>query len=314
MVAIHTLPDPPGYGRKRSGLLAPKAIPERLPDFDAPRRGATLQRHAANNILGVSDAATPAEREEGRVWYPKVHDATAKGAKQHGMSMLHASGVVAAVSPNMDFDSNNIHAFGQISKLMTNPDHMAALHRSLGNRNPGGQQTRSAEWKSIVTQHYPEISKAPDVNIHKATRMFQGEDPHQVLNARTAYKTNSFMHNIADPSMTHNPASGKPMATVDGRAADVARNTMVPWTTDRGIGTSQNVRGGTTRGEHFANAYHDAADIASAEEKRPVLPSEMQARTWVTGKRIERAMPGARRSRTTGAVITGPVRSGQNYV
>lgn len=303
---------PPGNRSTISGLSLPSQMP-RLADLSRP----SMKRRAVNNIVAVHDMGTKAEKQEGDEWYPKVNEATAKGVKQLGLpSMMHGAGIVSAVSPNMDFENNNIHAFGELSKFHSNPEHVAVLHRSLANvvpseKNSGRMVQKRTPEMSDVLKQYPNIAKAPDVGIYKAGRLMNHEDPDTVINPRSAYKTNSFMHHIADPSMNTSPHTGRPMATMDGRAHDIGANNMMTWGTDRGIGSSGGKK--PSRGEEFADSYERAGKVIGAEESKPIPNSAVQARTWVIGKRLEKSMPGARRSSATREVIGGPKRVGQPY-
>lgn len=225
------------------------------------------QRMAATHVANMYDRTPKPLQTEGRLWYPKVHDATAKGAKQLGISTHHAAGIVAAVSPNMDWDRNNIDAFGELSSLK--PHEWDAIHRA----HAAGLGA-TPEVKSILKGKG--ISAAPVPNLVKAHRIMQGEHPDVVLPRRTAPKTNAFARNIADPG------SAGPV-TIDGRAHDIAVNSLRPWTSSRGINSADLARGGTSRYEHFEGAYRNAA-AATGE-----LPHDMQAITWVGGKALERS-------------------------
>lgn len=279
---------------------------DRLIQFDGkdvgPRQGPARKRQVVNSVMSVHDQGTPAEQREGSEWYPKVHDATAKGARRFKLdSTLHGAGVVAAVSPQMDWDNNNIHAFSELASLKQH--HWDAIARS----NAAGKRT--AEVSDLLRGM--SISRAPDSGLLKAHRIMLGEHPDSVLDPRSAPKTNSFAHNIADPSATVNPHTGRTLATIDGRAHDIGINRMLPWEADRGISSQAGARGGITRYEHFADAYGQAARIVSAEGPRDITPSEMQARTWVIGKRYEQHLPGAKMS--GGKPWQGPPRVGQTY-
>lgn len=282
--------------------LAPGQF-DRLVKFDGPgvgpRQGPARKRQVVANIMAVHDQGTPEEHQAGSLWYPKVHDATEKGVRQHGLdSTLHGAGIVAAVSPQMDWDNNNIHAFSELAGLKSHQ--WDAISRSSQG------EKRNPEAAGIL--HGMSISRAPDSGLLKAKRIMDGEHPDTVLNPRTAPKTNSFAHNIADPSRKMSPHdSAKPLATIDGRAHDIGVNRYLPWEAARGISSMSAKPSGTTRYEHFASAYHSAANIAGAESGHDMAPSEMQARTWVIGKRMERTAPGARSNR-------GPNRLGQAYV
>jgi hypothetical protein len=241
------------------------------PDLTQPGQFRAAVRHVSN----VHAAGTPEEHEHGRIWYPKVHDATAKGARQLGISHMHAAGLVAALSPNMDFDRNNIGAFHEIAH-MGSQQWDAITHSATATKNgPYHQRTQAAHDALRGTS----LSVASDGALLKAHRILQGEHPDDVMPRRTNPKTNAFAHAIHDPE-------GSPHVTIDGRAHDIANNEMWPWTyTGRGISSAGLKSGKPTRYEAFEDTYRTAAKAAD------VHPNVMQARTWVTGKRIEKQAP-----------------------
>ena len=62
-------------------------------------------------------------------WYGQVHDAVGKS----GLGLTRGAGIVAAVSPNMDFENNNIHALREVQEMK--PEHWDLIRR----RRPGRQ-------------------------------------------------------------------------------------------------------------------------------------------------------------------------------
>lgn len=255
-------------------------------------------RASVRNIANVHQAALPHEVQSGRDWYPKVHDAVSKGIKGTSMTHKQGSGLVAALSPNMDFDKVNIPAFGEIHKL-TSGDwqaiHASHATRSFRGENAEGkaQFSRSDEASDVLKGM--SLSQQSDSNLIKAHRILQGEDPEDVLPRGTAPKTNSFMSNIHDPH-------GSPHVTIDARAHDIAQDRMDPWTySGRGI-TSADLKssrnptlasgkpnkrfGQKSRYEHFENAYRTASGVVGEEH-----PTAMQAITWTAGKRLEKSAP-----------------------
>jgi hypothetical protein len=274
-----------------SGANEPKYKASDFPRMDVTQP--SQFRAAVRHVSNVHEAGTPEEHKAGSLWYPKVHDAVAKGAKELGISHLHASGLVAAVSPSMDFDRNNIGAFHEMAKL--GGSQWDAIHHSALATPGGKQHIRTPAAREAL--HGLSLSTAADGALLKAHRIIQGEHPDDVMPARTNPKTNSFMHAIHDPS-------GSGLTTIDGRAHDIGQNQMWPWEySGRGISsaalkTSQsptlasgkpNKRFGVrTRYEHFSDAYHAAAQASD------VHPNEMQARTWLTGKRLEKTRPDGR--------------------
>lgn len=244
------------------------------------------QRLAATNIANIYDRADAKTQQEGREWYGRVHDATAKGVRRRGLSVEQGAGLVAAVSPNMDWERNNIDAFKELSSIK--PHEWDAIHQA----HAAGQTNNAV--RGILAGKG--IASAPLGGLVKAHRIMQGEDVDDVLRRRTAPKTNSFAHNIARPDVAG-------PVTIDGRAHDIAANVRMPWKTGRGIGSADLARG-TSRYEHFEGAYRAAAGAVGE------LPHDMQAITWVQGKKMEReGLTASGRPRKVGVP-----RVGQPYV
>lgn len=221
----------------------------------------TLTRYrrdkAVENIKAVfylSDGRTIAD---GLTWYRRVNEAAARDARGTSTNLEGAAGIVAAVSPSMDWEGNNMHAVRELHTLT------------------------SADWREIAAGDRSPVrgmsmSSATTKNLLKAHRILAGESPALVLDIRTAPKTHSFFRNIFDPS------TGE-FVTIDGRAHDIAVNRMVQWRTDRGISSASNVRGTQTRYEFLAECYIRAA------RELGILPHQLQAITWEQGKRIEKS-------------------------
>lgn len=240
--------------------------------------------------------ATPDEvREAGHNWYANVHDAAQKAAREGGKTTRQAAGVVAAVSPNMDWERNNIHAFHEIDQLT--PEHWDAITRS--NNQPRvvkadgstAKARRSDEVKDILQGM--SISTSPDSNLLKAHRIWHGgEDPENVLVRQSAPKTNTFFRNINEPHRDNG-------STVDGRHADLIVDAMRPWTSGRGIQSASLKTGKPTRYENYSDA------TASAAKRYGILPHQLQAVDWEMGKVLERNNDPSRKQ--------GDERTGQRY-
>lgn len=65
------------------------------------------------NIIKVYGQATAQERRDGLMWYKRAKRDCKKLATQKGVSMRHAVGVVAATSPNLNWNKN-VHTAGQV--------------------------------------------------------------------------------------------------------------------------------------------------------------------------------------------------------
>ena len=285
-------------------------------DLSNPQRMAMAVRmHVA-----MYDRASKAQRRFGREWYPRVHDAVSSGIRGTSMSHLAGSALVAAVSPNMDWERDNIDAFGELHSLQQH--HWDAIQRSANQpRIVTAEGTkaapRSAEVKSLLDGYG--ISKAPDSNLLKAHRIMLGEDPEEVLRRQTAPKTNSFMWDIHDPSGESHPGhdhpggSRGPYVTVDGRSADISANSLYPWTfSGRGISSADlpssreefTPKGKPSARFNFKTRYEQIEDsVRKAGEVLGENPIAVQATGWDAGKRME----------TTGTTLTGEERKNGVY-
>lgn len=256
-----------------------------LPNIDTSQVGS--RRALTRNLNQIIDRASPQTQQEGRLWYPKVNEAVQKGIRGSSMSPIHGAGIVAAVSPNMDWDKRNIDAFKELGSLKENDWHNILVKGDRSKIQGMG------------------INSASDQNLAKAYRIQRGEHPDTVLPRQTAPKTNSFAHNIDlnDPSgfqpdprrTTTDPV------TIDGRAHDVAANRMQGWEQGRGIGSADRRR--PTRYEHFEDSYRSAA------RAHDMTGYEAQSVAWVQAKKEERmgtTKSGAPRKQ-------GPARHGQSY-
>lgn len=276
-------------------------------------KGPQFQKFAQQNIEHVIRDAPMETRLEGMSWYHNVHEATVKGAHESGIPTRHAAGVVAAVSPNMDWEKNNINAFSELHNL--NKDQWGAIEGSLrqsqqayarnaqngfGKGHPLRYDTGRSQEARDALQGLS-ISTATDHGLLKAKRILEGADPDVVMPRRTSPKTNSFMDNIHDPGADRH-------VTIDGRAHDIAADRLQGWTQDRGIGSAALLRG-RSRYEHFEDAYRGAAAHLSGEFGHKILPHEAQAIAWTHAKNLERmGQTKAGKDRTFGVR-----REGQSY-
>lgn len=243
------------------------------------------RRAAVQNISNVYHATPEDVRRSGMDWYNKVHEATAKGIKGSQLDIHQGAALVAAVSPQMDWDKRNIDALHELRHL--NRSQWGDIAK--GDRGPLSGMS---------------ISQSPTSGLMKAHRIMEGsESPYDVLNRRTAPKTNSFAHNIAEPDKTD-------FVTVDGRAHDIATNRMQGWEQERGISSAANKTGAKTRYEHFEQAYKTAASSITRQTGSSIRPHELQAVTWEGGKHIERSAP----TKSGKPRKQGPTRVGQSYV
>lgn len=246
---------------------------------------------AAGNFAHSIETASPEHVAEGKLWYPKVNQAVRKGVSTRGFlsgskdKVLTGAAMVAAVSPNMDWENANIHAFQEIRSL-TGQQWSEIMSANTKDDHAAAKASQESARTHLLGMS---ISRAPLANVQKVGRLLQGEHPEDVLDARSAPKTNRFMHNIADPE-------DDTFATVDGRANDTLYNRLIPWTSGRGI-SSANLKRGTSRYEEAESIIRDVSNAFGLHA------SEGQAVSWVHLKALEQE--GNRR--------VGPDRVGQPY-
>lgn len=69
-----------------------------------------LSRKILNNIRKVYNQATADEREQGLYWYQTAHNDAQVIADRHGVTVSQAAGVIAAISPGLEWGLNLIQA------------------------------------------------------------------------------------------------------------------------------------------------------------------------------------------------------------
>jgi len=238
--------------------------------------------------------------EEGKMWYPAVHEATAKGSKDIGISTSQGSGIVAAVSPNMDFERNNINALQEITNIDKSGWNMISRSASQIDPTTGRQARRIPEVTEMLREVAPSLGAAYDTSLLKARRILHGEQWRDVLKLETGPKTYRFAGNIENPYKDTG-------VTVDGRHHDIVANSMRPWTNfERGISSANTRSGRPTRYEDIEEITRIASNRISQRDPRfaGIQPHDKQAILWVGGKWIETQ---------GGAKKKGPTRQGQQY-
>jgi len=242
--------------------------------------------------------------EEGMGWYPAVHETVKAQAPDVGLTTSQGAGVVAAVSPNMDFDARNIKALGEIRNI--SPRLWDDIHRSASRRDPttGAVKPRLSGVKDELQEVAPSLAGAYDQSLVKAHRILQGQQVGDVLSMRTAPKTATFAQNIADPRSTG--------VTVDGRSGDVVANIRRPWELNRGLESAQLPSGKETRYESHDRAHVEAGKRLTAQDPRyaGATPKDIQAILWLGAKGIERSQP----TKSGAPRVQGEKRQGQPYV
>lgn len=159
-------------------------------DVISPRQFRTI----VHNYNRMWHAATPEQRRKGREFYPKAYDlATHLQHQVGGISHLAASGMVAALSPNEDWEQNVAGA-----KMLTSltPEEWDVIHRSAG---PEGAKPHARSPEATALLKGTPLAGAYDNQLVKAHRLMNGEDVNDVIRRHTSPKTHSFTRNIEDP-------------------------------------------------------------------------------------------------------------------
>lgn len=238
--------------------------------------------------------------DEGRNWYPAVHETVRRQAAQGGLTLEQGAGIVSAVSPNMDFENRNIKALEEIHNLDASDWDM------INRQNPTAAKT--PEVTALLKEKAPSMSAGYILGLQKAHRLLSGEQWQSVLPRRSAPKTHSFATNII------NPHEAGPV-TVDFRHADIIANMMNSAKYGRGISSA-----GLTRGQSRYENYEDLTRLAhsrltSGKYADPrfsgIHPHDLQAILWIAGRHIERNLDPVRIANPRSS---GVPRRGQPYI
>jgi hypothetical protein len=258
-----------------------------------------VTRRMVNMGLSLPDSVVG----EGMGWYPTVHDTVARQAPDVGLSASQGAGVVAALSPNMEFENRNIKVLEQVGNVPREGWDMIAV--SANRRSPAGKlMPRLPEVSAMLEETAPVLSGTYDQSLFKAHRIMSGEEWRDVLSMQTAPKTATFAHNIEDPSSLG--------VTIDGRSGDVVANTRRPWDFTRGISSAQTKTGVETRYETHQRAHIAARNRLVSLDPRyaGATPKDVQAALWMGGRGIERSQL----TKTGMQRTDGDPRIGQPYV
>lgn len=245
--------------------------------------------------------------QSGKEWYPRVHEIarnavgmeTAEGRKIGNTAT--AAGIIAAVSPNLEFEDRNAHALTQLSRLDTSD--WAMIQRSAEAKQPGTskQAPRHPEVRAMLAEKAPSLNASYDTSLLKARRLLNGEQISDVLPLSSSPKTHHFAFNILNP---HEDTG----VTVDFRHHDIVANRMLP---PKGAGRGISSAGLKTAGRR--SRYEDIEHITRMATGRiskmddrfhGINPHDLQAILWMGGKHIE-TLGGARK--------IGVKRQGQPY-
>ena len=246
-------------------------------------------RNAVRNHVNMAVSASDSVVEEGINWYPRVHDVARNASRQAGIPERAGYGMVAAVSPSMDFENQNIHAIQDLVGLTTSEWDMVSRSASQPSvLSPSGRPVKAKripEVSAMLSERAPNVASATDANLLKAHAIAQGQDYDEVLPRRTNPKVNAFAHTMEDPDLrTHN------YVTIDGRQHDILANEMQKWKADRGLDSADLPSGKPTRYEDMELATHVGHEVTQDIDPRyrGTATSAGQATTWVVAGLMER--------------------------
>jgi hypothetical protein len=129
--------------------------------------------HLSPNAQQLLNLALNADKDmytAGLVWYQQAHDFAVTIAARYGYTVTQAAGVIAALSPKMEWSKNK-----------------RAAEMALKRHSGGGVLTHLGIWQTKA-------------NISKALRILDGENPAAVLSGnmpKSGHKAYSFFDNIA---------------------------------------------------------------------------------------------------------------------
>lgn len=196
------------------------------PDYRPPSlEEVTSVIPSVDNVLGIYANASANSLREGLSWYLDAHNFCKTLDPQN---VERAAGIVAALSPMNGWENNKNKA--------------AQLYRQNGDGTGCGLKA----------------------NVSKAVRIYNGEDPREVLRGD---KVRAFFETIANPTSQTVPP------VIDRHAFDIAVGEKTDDKT-RGMLGRKGVYG------QFAEVYCEAAKIAG------IGSAQMQAVTWVAWREI----------------------------
>lgn len=120
------------------------------------------------NILGVYSRASGDEQHIGMVWYAQTNYEAQIIADKYGVVDRQAIGVIAAISPGLEWGRNLVEAAEMIAAFKAGDE-------------------------------IPPVGVYGRGNVEKAQRILRGEDPLDVFPEKTSPKVRSFYSNILNP-------------------------------------------------------------------------------------------------------------------
>lgn len=236
-------------------------------------------RTVVRRLRNIYEATPDEVREAGSNWYGQAHEAAVKGVQgRRNLNFEHGAGVIASVSPNMDWETTNVHVFDEINHLHDTSGALSVLRHSAQSK------VRTDEARDLLSSpHFANIRRANDADILKAVDILGGADYRDVLRKGSAPKTHAFATNIAYPHEFGRVA-------VDGRHADMIVDAARPWEWNRGLGRGTVNNEPSARYQNYENQTVVLMNHLNRTYGTSYLPHEVQAILWLQGKQnLERS-------------------------
>lgn len=174
--------DPMNHQLKVSGdLVDPKAAAKHaelfsnypgVPQSDDPI--GSLKQHAVDNLKYLWNSVSPADREANKGWYDGAHQLTKDVADKYGMDHRQVAGVVAAMSPQKDWDMNVSLARRVIDTVKTKADTRATPEMVAKGRDivaqTGANQKLNELLPVIDGKTYNQLAEIQDPTDRAAAR------------------------------------------------------------------------------------------------------------------------------------------------
>jgi len=208
-------------------------------------------------------------------WYPHANEEAQRLATTYGTTIEQAAGVIAAMSPQMDWDDNVRDAERLMAYYATmrneawSPQEFDAQLRASVGLKVDDKDTPNYDESDLYTMKGMGIAALSD-NTSKAFEILQGDNPEATL---SGMKVCSFYDNIMDPGGTRE-------VTVDGHMLKV-------YAYSSGLSQSDTTKlfsaGSEKIGTQFGSAgYITVADaVRSVADEMGMSPDAVQAAYWL---------------------------------
>jgi hypothetical protein len=199
--------------------------------------GVPSYKQIVSNLTKFGSALPDDLLEAGANWFPSMAErikSTSSSSRVLGRRVSFEQGATATaiVSPNFDWNANNVHALEELVKISNNPEQTRMIRQDAeaqaAARRVGKTRERSPAVKAMLKEYAPKLAPAYSANIVKGIDVLQGLTPWETaIDPISAPKTFNFRNSFLEPN-------GDWM-TVDGHIDNLAANSKRPWGYSTGI-------------------------------------------------------------------------------